>query len=272
MNFFGQNPRFKSGEIIYREGGRLGPRIQHNLQLIYVYHGHLHVRSGEGRRVVNAGESALLLPGKEEYFTFSSLPTCHHGWVEVLRPRLEPPVLERYDRLREAVPVTSRMRELAGMIGQLREAESGAAFHLHQTLAQAIFFEFLHRAGFSEEEERLPEAVERALSRIARDFGKALTLAELAAAGGVTAQHLGRLFRRNVRQSPIEYLWAFRVREGFRLLAETGLNISEIADRCGFRTPFHFSRLIKRQYGCSPRELRKRYWKDHKVHADRTGE
>jgi AraC-like DNA-binding protein len=44
------------------------------------------------------------------------------------------------------------------------------------------------------------------------------------------------------------------------MLSATGLTVAEIADRCGFQSPFHFSRLVKKLQGCSPRETRARSW------------
>ena len=51
-----------------------------------------------------------------------------------------------------------------------------------------------------------------------------------------------------------------RVDRGAGLLAATGLTVAEIADRCGFKNPFHFSRLLRKMQGNSPREARKRAW------------
>jgi AraC-like DNA-binding protein len=38
------------------------------------------------------------------------------------------------------------------------------------------------------------------------------------------------------------------------------LTVAEIADRCGFQSPFHFSRLVNQLHGCSPRAVRSRAW------------
>jgi AraC family L-rhamnose operon regulatory protein RhaS len=44
------------------------------------------------------------------------------------------------------------------------------------------------------------------------------------------------------------------------MLHETGHSIAEIAYQCGFKTPFHFSRLIKIHFGVSPKTLRQQGW------------
>ena len=58
----------------------------------------------------------------------------------------------------------------------------------------------------------------------------------------------------------MRYVWEARTRRGAQLLRETGLTVSEIAYRCGFQTPFHFSRWVKQVHGMSPKEFRAQAW------------
>ena len=71
-----------------------------------------------------------------------------------------------------------------------------------------------------------------------------------------------KIFREHLKLSPSQYLWELRISKGVNLLRATGHNISEIAYRCGYQTPYHFSRHIKQKFGCSPSELRE--WKTSK--------
>ncbi len=82
------------------------------------------------------------------------------------------------------------------------------------------------------------------------------TLVDLAAAAHVTPSHLVRLSREHLGVTPVALLWETRVRRGLDLLKNTGLTVAEVADQCGFASPFHFSRRVKQATGKPPRELR----------------
>lgn len=83
-----------------------------------------------------------------------------------------------------------------------------------------------------------------------------------AIANGVrlSVSYLNRLFREE-DTTLMRYLWAQRVERAYPLLETSrrdGLRVEEIAWRCGFSSPAHFSRLFRQRYGMTPRELRER--------------
>jgi AraC-like DNA-binding protein len=44
------------------------------------------------------------------------------------------------------------------------------------------------------------------------------------------------------------------------MLRETGLTVAEVANRCGFQSPFHFSRWVRALHGAPPRAVRAQAW------------
>jgi len=77
-------------------------------------------------------------------------------------------------------------------------------------------------------------------------------------AAGCSSYALLYKFARFLKTTPSRHLWRIRTEKGLELLAEKGLSVAEIADRCGFKNPFHFSRCVSRMQGVSPREIRRR--------------
>jgi len=105
-----------------------------------------------------------------------------------------------------------------------------------------------------------PDALRRALAWLGQEGSETVDLRILAKAAGVSPAQLVKLFKRHLGTTPLRYVWETRTRRGAQLLRETGLTVGEVAFRCGFHTPFHFSRWMKQLYGVSPKEFRLREW------------
>ena len=58
-------------------------------------------------------------------------------------------------------------------------------------------------------------------------------------------------------KSPVEIIREERLRRGHQLLADSSLNISEIAYRVGFSSPSYFTKCYKDLFGKSPTTMQK---------------
>lgn len=79
------------------------------------------------------------------------------------------------------------------------------------------------------------------------------TLATLA---GLSASQLFRRFRAVTGATPMDHLRQLRITTGKHLLSETSLSVGEIAGRCGYADPYHFSRDFRRLTGTTPSRFR----------------
>lgn len=262
MNIIEGISGFTWGQIVYKPQSVFGPRIQRNYQLVLVHEGGLEIEiDGEGFPV-GAGEVVLLRPGQVETFRFSEHQQTHHSWVHAERiPAKDPWSPVRAGPVRK-ITLSERMSFLIGQLVGEKDPRDRVEHTLLNRMAEAAFLEFFHLAGFVFEEP-VPHhpAVERSIDIIKTRYRKALSLEELAREAGLSPQHLSRLFRAETGLTPIRFLWRIREEEGVRLLRETGLTVSQIAEGCGFQNPFHFTRRIRQRYGEPPRSVRQRYWK-----------
>jgi AraC family transcriptional regulator of arabinose operon len=102
-------------------------------------------------------------------------------------------------------------------------------------------------------------------SLIQERYQEELALVDLAAKAHVSPGHLIRLFRKHEAMTPTQYLWRYRVERGVELLRTTGLAIGEVAERCGFKTSYHFARMVKAYKGRPPKEIRCNDWNGRAV-------
>ena len=84
-----------------------------------------------------------------------------------------------------------------------------------------------------------------------------ITLTEVAAHFAVSPSHLSRVFHQETGFGIREYLIHYRIRQACDLLLNSGLTVTEIADRCGFSDSNYFGDAFKKATGLSPREYRK---------------
>ena len=252
------------GDFIYKPGGRFGPRVQRDFQLVFLFSGLARIRVDGRVLTLHPGEVCLLAPEGRETFTFAPDDPTHHGWCAV-RPGTLPGLPEA--RLVHAaaqgkvLPVSDRLGKLLELALSIPEPTAAG---MVDSLALAVCEEFLHAAERDAPPDParppLPEPVRRARDLIDARYAEPIDLARLGRSAGVAPKYLGKLFRRHVGETPVRHLWRVRTARGAQMLTETGLTLGEIAGRVGFQNAFHFSRLIRREFGVSPRQLRAERW------------
>lgn len=247
------------GDVHYEARGSCGPRIQKDYQLVTLHEGEAEIQIDKMKVLVQKGQTILLKPGRREFFQFSKKKMTHHSWCAI-SPKLVPRGLAaQLEKNVSLEPFTSQFENLMSLAFKLSSVGTSSKNQYLQSLGIAALTQFLMLSDESEKR-TLPLPIMKARQFIHSHFMDPLDLTKIARAASVTPQHLHKIFKNNLKTSPIKYLWEFRTREGMERLSQTGLSISEIAYACGFQNPFHFSRMIKQQYGKSPRVLRKKLW------------
>lgn len=100
--------------------------------------------------------------------------------------------------------------------------------------------------------------VEKAQEYIDENYAqKGLTIHEVAKKNHVSPNYLSYLFKKNTGFNLWEYVIKLRMEESRELILNTDLRRYEIAERVGYESPEHFSKIFKKYYGISPSELKK---------------
>lgn len=99
--------------------------------------------------------------------------------------------------------------------------------------------------------------VRKAMFYIQRNFGKPLSIEEIAAQVGITPAHLNRLFKADLGQSIYAALTAVRIKNAKNLLKNTSLSHAEISKLSGFASRERMIYAFRTIEGCSPRDYRR---------------
>ncbi|HZG56299.1 AraC family transcriptional regulator [Paenibacillus sp.] len=248
------------GTVVYPPGGTFGPRVQPDIQFVLLHTGRMRVDIDGEALDVSPGEVAMLLPGRTETFAFAPDRTSWHRWIAVSVDALPEGALRTLESLPRTLPLTEDFNRLTDLllslkakdmlgVGDVGAAFGAAAVRLYAATAAAAPAAAVH------------ESVAAAKEAIHRRFGEDLNLRELAAAAGVSPEHLVRLFRAHEKLTPMKYVWHYRVLAAVDMLVHTGLPVGEIAARCGFKTSYHFARVVKAHTGKTPSAIRAERWR-----------
>jgi transcriptional regulator GlxA family with amidase domain len=86
---------------------------------------------------------------------------------------------------------------------------------------------------------------------------KPLSLERIAHSTGLSRRQIERLFRRHLDCVPKRYYLEMRLRRARELLLQTAMPIMDVTTSCGFKSPPHFSRCYRAQFGYPPSEERR---------------
>jgi AraC-like DNA-binding protein len=94
--------------------------------------------------------------------------------------------------------------------------------------------------------------------RVHDQMEKPWRVADMARLANLSPSRFAVLYLRLLGISPMEDLIHARLQRARALLTDERLSVREVADRTGFGSVCHFSRLFRKHVGCAPRDYRRR--------------
>lgn len=91
---------------------------------------------------------------------------------------------------------------------------------------------------------------------IDNNFTQSISLKEIADTLYISQHYLSRLFKKDLGDSPVNYLITRRIEEAKRLLAESSAPVHEVAASVGYSNDKYFSMLFKKVTGITPSAYR----------------
>ncbi len=108
--------------------------------------------------------------------------------------------------------------------------------------------------------EYLDREMDQAVTYFNENYNQDINIDAYAGSRGMSVSWFIRSFRKYTGQTPMQFILSIRINNAQILLETTQYSINEIASIVGYDNQLYFSRLFRKQKGCSPSEYRKKIY------------
>ena len=229
------------------------------MEIVYLTEGELHMSINRERRIMHAGDLAIVFPNIVHAFKAPST----EGGLEILifSPSLlrqNRQLIQQYHPVNPFVTCDRLHPDIPYVMHDLLDEVDHPDDKLCPILFDLLMVRLMPLLTMQINTQNSPfDMTNRAAQYLMQHFDDpTLTLDTAAAALGISRFALSRLFTGQLELSFSQYLRYLRVERAKELLASPKLSILQIGLECGFNTPRSFERAFREQCGCSPRAFR----------------
>ena len=172
-----------------------------------------------------------------------------------------------------AVPIVhldaDELSETRRLCRILEKEHDGCAYG-HEFACQAFFMELMlvFVRSYERCKSRKPASTQNRIGNVIaylnRHYAEKISLESLAGKAGMSQRNMIRLFEIATGTTPVNYLLHLRIYQATILLRTTALNISQIAEKCGFNDSNYFTRQFHRLTCKPPSSFRKAVSQENK--------
>lgn len=248
---------------------------------IYVIHGQMQVVEDGTEYILREGDALFLKRGIHHWGGAGTLPGTSTFWIHFydsppsseneteagkgdlenwhMSPSYTVFMPEHYDFTLE-LPKRTQVRNVPYMyrkIKELYDAYTSSRYynHLHISMgAMDIFLDMLRASRDTPTGSKSDLLIRRLIKHLEEHCTEELETDRIASQFQLNYRYISTMFKARVGTSIFKYHERLRIHHAAELLKNTLLNISEVSDRVGFKSPYYFSRVFKKLMGEAPSE------------------
>ncbi|CUH96876.1 hypothetical protein P22_2988 [Propionispora sp. 2/2-37] len=214
---------------------------------------------------IHAGHPLNHLPCTYYALVFDPLFLCSHGF-DILQVNFIDPLVKRQLILPEFISGQEEwekkiINRLLTIFTICSEVPHGYELAVKAELLM-ILCEFIQNKNMQKVEKNISASyksgqMKKIIHYIHTNYNKKISIKNLSEVVGLSEGHFCRFFKQIMRQTPIEYINAYRVHIATRMIKETDRKILEVALSVGFDNLSYFYSVFKKHTHCTPLEYRK---------------
>lgn len=225
--------------------------------LAFIMSGSFEMRSNIGTSYVKSGQILFIRPNTKITCYCNNDKHVHYIWVafECGLPADSLPNSE----LSDAPDTKYIFLDIAGADNIRNGRELYICGKIYQLLS-------LLQYRNAPEEKYAQRYVRMATNFIETNYKSPLRVDTIAAQLNIDRAYFSKIFKKEIGESPQEYIVNYRLSKAAELLRIQNLTPGEVAPMVGYNDLCHFSRIFKQQYGMPPSKYRDKKAEDDKNH------
>ena len=234
---FGLNP-VQFGYEDCDKSHSFGPAVRTHWLIHFVVSGFGFFRIGDKEYRVKPGEMFVIPPYVETYYEADSVNPWSYIWIGFTADGKLPKELSDTIVCPEAESIFVSMKKCA-------DYSLGRSAYLAARLWDLF-------ALLSEDENHKYSYVEKALEFIHSNYMHDITVEKIAQYLNLDRTYFSVIFKKEIGQSPKQYLVDYRMNIAAALIIKRQIGISVVANSVGYSDLYTFSKMFKRHFGVSP--------------------
>jgi AraC-like DNA-binding protein len=238
-------------------------RVHKRYLLLYILEGSCIIKNQSGESAtLEAGTIVLFPPGVQHYssvgenrlFCFGLSFSGH--FIDVLIRNMHI-INGQYSKIGINEQLMSKFHDFINDMLTFRKqdhAHIGGAF---LELLGAVNTAMIQSDNPVAEDGATNQQITKAAQYIRKRYNLELNIRDVADVAGYSVSWFEHLFRNQYHMSPVQYHIKQRIDKAKELIQINLLNITEISNAVGFKDPFYFSKVFKKETGLPPSSYRK---------------
>lgn len=153
--------------------------------------------------------------------------------------------------------VTEEEEKLYGKFLKVGQNENVNVGFLNTLFEYYLYSLLLGDTVENTEDQKNIKIIDEMCSFITQKIYDRVSIGEISSFFQMSPRRLHQIFTKELGVSPKRYILNKKLEEGYKLLVQTSIPISQIATMLCFSSPYHFSNEFKKVFNMSPSEVRK---------------
>lgn len=238
-----------------------GPIIRDNYVLHYILNGNGTLYLDNREYSVSAGQAFITPPNLVTFYEADQITPWNYIWIHFNGSKAMPLLREAGISIENPVYIpnsdSAKLKQCMQDILHHNAEEYECIGDLYR-IFQAMINDASNRPKPSETDQSL-SYIRDVISFIQKKYSEPIKIQDIADFCGLDRSYLSKLFKHATNYTPQEYLIYFRIHKAKHLLKDTDLPIQHIAYAIGYRDPFAFSKIFKKETGISPSDYRQKH-------------